>query len=184
MVDVSCYFYTDTTEGFSSTPWRQDSQYRGGPITDAGLHHAAFLREIGGDIEQLQAFTRVVHPRFTGTDTITLNIRFRNGVLGHYLYAGGAVGLKTPFLNATIFGTRGSIVLDDKTARLRTEKGEVEKFGPYNNLDSYHDQLINFHEAITGEAPIISTPAQSLRDLELLMRAYDSSEGSGVIVLP
>lgn len=184
MLDVTAYFYTDTVNGFSSTPWRQNSQYRGGPVTDAGLHHAAFIREIGGDVEQLQAFSSVVHPEFTGTDTITLNMRFRSGALGHYLYAGAAVGVKTPFLNATIFGTKGSIVLDDKTARLRTSEGEIAQFGPYSNIDSYHAQLINFHEAITTQAPVISTPRQSLRDLELLMRAYDSSEGSGLVTLP
>lgn len=184
LVDASTYFYTDTSHGFASTPWRQNSQYRGGPVTDGGLHHAAFLREIGGDIEQLQAFTRTIHPEFTGTDTITLNMRFRSGALGHYLYAGGAVGVKTPFVNATIFGTQGSIVLDDKTARLYTRQGEIERRGPYKYLDAYYNQLINFHEAITRSAPVVSTPAQSLSDLELLMRAYDSSEGSGLVVLP
>src|SRR4051812_36666104 len=31
--------WSDTSEGFASTPWRWDHQYRGGVLTDAALHH-------------------------------------------------------------------------------------------------------------------------------------------------
>lgn len=183
LIDVACYYYTDTNKGFGSTPWRHDSQYRGGAVTDSGIHHATLLREIGGDVEQVQAYTKLIHPRFSGIDTISLNMRFKNGAVGRFLYAGGAVGVRTPYLNATIFGTKGSIVMDDKTMTLRTNAGVEEKFGPYNNADAYYAQLMNFHDAITQGAPLVSTPLEALLDLELLMRAYDSAEGSGVVLI-
>ena len=184
LVDVTCYYYTDTTEGFASTPWRWDSQYRGGAITDAAVHHAALLREIGGEPEQAQAFTKLIHPRFSGMDTITLNLRFRSGALGRLLFAGGAAGVETPFLQATIFGNEGAILMDDRTVRLRTRDGQEDEFGPYDNADSYFEQLVNFHEGITKGAPVVSTPAEALRDLELLMRAYDSAESRSVVLFP
>ncbi|MGA7732082.1 MAG: Gfo/Idh/MocA family oxidoreductase [Chloroflexia bacterium] len=184
LVDVTCYHYIDTTQGFASTPWRWDSQYRGGAVTDAAVHHAAFLREIGGKPEQVQAFTKLIHPRFSGMDTITLNVRFRNGALGRLLFTGGAVGVETPFLQATIFGTEGAITMDDRTVRLRTKEGKEDQFGPYDSSEAYFDQLVNFHEAITKGVPVVSTPVEALRDLELLMRAYDSAESRSVVLFP
>ena len=91
LIDVTCYFWTDTHEGFGSTPWRHDSQYRGGAITDGGVHHVALLRELLGEVEQLQAFTKLVHPELSGVDTMILNLRFRNGALGRLLFCAGAV---------------------------------------------------------------------------------------------
>ena len=181
-VDVTCYYWTDVTQGFGSTPWRHDSQYRGGAITDAAVHHAAFLREIGGEPEQVHAFTKLIHPDLSGIDTITLNIRFRNGALGRLLFSAGAVAVKTPLLQATILGTQGAILMDDRTVRLRTESGEEDEYGPYNSAGAYYDQLLNFHKAITQGAPIVSTPAEAYRDLELLMRAYDSAETRTVVL--
>jgi predicted dehydrogenase len=180
LVDVTCYYWTDTTRGFGSTPWRHDSQYRGGAITDASVHHAAFLREIGGEPEQVQAFTKLMHPQMSGIDTVVLNLRFRNGALGRLLFTAGAVGVDTPFLQAAIFGTQGAILMDDRVVQLRTNDGQEEEFGPYDNADSYFDQLVNFHEAITRGAPIVSTPAEAMHDLEILMRAYDSAESRSV----
>jgi predicted dehydrogenase len=117
-------------------------------------------------------------------DTITLNLRFRNGALGRLLFAGGAAGLETPFLQATIFGKEGAILMDDRTVRLRTRDGKEDEFGPYDNADSYFEQLVNFHEAITEGAQVVSTPSEALRDLELLMRAYDSAESRSVVLFP
>lgn len=182
MVDVTCYFYTDTSKGFSSTPWRHDSQYRGGAVTDAGVHHAALLREIGGDPEQVQAFTKLIHPKFSEMDTIALNLRYKNGALGRLFFAPAAVGVQSPNVNATIFGTKGTILMDDRKVQLRTEVGKTDESMSYKGADAYYDQLVNFHEAITKGAPVISTPAEALRDLELLMRAYDSAESRSVVL--
>jgi len=38
---------------FSSTPWRHDPGYRGGPHLDAGVHHTAQLRLLCGDVQRL-----------------------------------------------------------------------------------------------------------------------------------
>ncbi len=184
LVDVNAHYWTDITKGFASTPWRQDSQYRGGSITDASVHHAAFLREIGGEAEQVQAFTKLIHPHLSGMDTIVLNLRFRSGVLGRLLFCGGVMGDDTPFLQASIFGTRGTILMDDHSVRLRTQPEVDDEYFPFDNATSYYDQLVNFHEAITRGESVVSTPAEALRDLEILMHAYDSAESRSVVLFP
>jgi predicted dehydrogenase len=180
LIDVASYYWTDTSEGFASTPWRHDSQYRGGAITDAGVHQAAVLRLLGGEVEQLQAFTKLVHPEMSGIDTMVLNLRYRNGALGRLLFSAATVEAWTRFLRATVFGTEGTLWIEERRVRLK-RRGEAEVVSDeFDPDEAYYDQLVNFHEAITGEARAIATPEEAMRDLEILMLAYDSAESRSV----
>ena len=42
-------------------------------------------------MEQVQAFTKLVHPALSGVDTLALNLRFRNGALGRWVAVSGAI---------------------------------------------------------------------------------------------
>ncbi|MDQ3704229.1 MAG: Gfo/Idh/MocA family oxidoreductase [Chloroflexota bacterium] len=182
LVDAANRYWTDTNKGFGATPWRQDSQYRGGAITDAGVHQAALLRHLGGEIEQVQAFTRLVHPELSGVDTMVLNLRYRNGVLGRFMFSAAAAEARGPYMYATVYGTEGMIVLEDSKLRL-CSRGAPEETQEYDGSEAYYDQLVNFHQAITEGEPVVSTPEEAMRDLEVLMRAYDSAESRSVVLL-
>ncbi len=182
LVDAANRYWTDTQEGFGSTPWRQDSQYRGGAITDAAVHQAALLRHLGGEVEQLHAFTKLVHPELSGVDTMVLNLRYRNGVLGRFLFSAAAAEAGGPYMQATVYGTEGTIVLEEGKLRLR-RRGAPEESHEYDTDEAFYDQLVNFHAAITGGEPVVSTPEEAMRDLEILMRAYDSAESRSVVLL-
>ncbi|MDQ3928216.1 MAG: Gfo/Idh/MocA family oxidoreductase [Chloroflexota bacterium] len=182
LVDAANRYWTDTNQGFGATPWRQDSQYRGGAITDAAVHQAALLRHLGGEVEQLQAFTKLVHPELSGVDTMVLNLRYRNGMLGRFMFSAAAVESVKPFMYATVYGTEGVITLEDNKLRLRSS-GAPEESQEYDGHEAYYDQLINFHRAITEGEPVVSTPEEATKDLEILMRAYDSAEGREVVLL-
>jgi predicted dehydrogenase len=182
LVDAANRYWTDTQKGFGATPWRQDSQYRGGAVTDAGVHQAALLRHLGGEVEQLQAFTKLVHPELSGIDTMVLNLRYRSGVLGRFMFTAAAAGAGSPYMYATVYGTEGTITLEDGKLRLRTRDGAEEK-QEYDGSEAYFDQLVNFHRAITEGEPVVSTPEEAMRDLEVLMRAYDAAESRSVVLL-
>lgn len=182
LVDAANRYWTDTTRGFGSTPWRQDSQYRGGAITDAAVHQAALLRHLGGEVEQLHAFTKLVHPELSGVDTMVLNLRYRNGMLGSFLFSAAAAASEGPYTRATIHGTEGTISLEDGKLRLRS-RGAPEEVQEYDTEEAFYDQLVNFHRAITVGEPVVSTPEEAMRDLEILMRAYDSAESRSVVLL-
>ncbi|HEX8219387.1 MAG TPA: Gfo/Idh/MocA family oxidoreductase [Chloroflexia bacterium] len=182
LVDATNRYWTDTSKGFASTPWRQDSQYRGGAITDAGVHQAALLRHLGGEVEQLHAFTRLVHSELSGVDTIVLNLRYRNGVLGRFMFTAAAAEVGSPYMQATVYGTEGTIVLEDGKLRLRA-RGRAEVSQEHDPDEAFYDQLVNYHRAITQGEPVVSTPEEALRDLEILMRAYDSAESRSVVLL-
>lgn len=182
MVDMICLFWNDTSAGFASTPWRMDSQYRGGAVADGGVHHSALLREVGGEVEQIEAFAKLVHPEMSGIDTLALNIRFRNGALGRLLFTDAAVEARTPYVNATILGTEGTITMQDRVSTLH-RRGEKKVREEYEPDEAYYEQWVNFYEAIQGREAVKATPEEAMRDLEIIMRALDSAEHRSVVLL-
>ena len=90
LVELESKSWTDPNVSFAQTPWRQKNyvKYRGGVIADAAVHHAAGLRELAGEVAQVQAYTKSMHPIMAAPDTITANLLFKNGVLGNLSYSG------------------------------------------------------------------------------------------------
>jgi predicted dehydrogenase len=182
LVAVTCCYWTDTSKDFGVTPWRHDSQYRGSAITDAGVHHTALLRELGGEVEQVQAFTKLVHPVMNGVDTMVLNLRFRNGALGQLLFTDAAVEYETHFVQATVLGTEGTILMEGATMRLRRRGAEEEVYTDPEEDGGYYREFLNFYEAIVEGKPVVVTPEEALRDLEIIMRGLDSAETRSVVL--
>ncbi|HEY1015796.1 MAG TPA: Gfo/Idh/MocA family oxidoreductase, partial [Herpetosiphonaceae bacterium] len=89
-IGLTGQLWANTSEGFSSTPWRHAGGYRGALVADSCVHHAAALRELGGEISLVQAFARSIRPELGGPDTLALNAWFRSGVLGQIAFSGAA----------------------------------------------------------------------------------------------
>ena len=187
LIQMVSRFWTSTASGFASTPWRQDNQYRGGIFADAGVHQAAALREVGGEIEQLQAFSKSVHPIMGGIDTVVLNMRFRSGVLGNLVFAGAAKDQNDGLHLFDILGTTGSIQITEGKVVLTEGNGKeakvVEEFVDPEHDGGYFMEFENFYSAVRENAPVVSTVEQALKDWEIIMRALDSAEARSVILL-
>ncbi len=187
LIQMYSRFFSDTTESFAATPWRWDGQYRGGIVTDAGVHYAAGLRELGGDVAQLQAFTQSVHPVLKGGDTLVLNMRFKSGLIGNLVFSAAARTSQPEPLWAAVFGTEGAIHISKGRVTLsegyNDEAHVVEEFVPQDFDRGYKAEFENFYEAIRQGAPILSTAEEALHDLELIMSAMDSAESGQVISL-
>ncbi len=181
-ITIQAQFWSDTSAGFAATPWRQDHQYRGAVIADAGVHHAAALRELGGEIEQLHAFTKDVHPVLAGADTMVLNVRFQSGVLGQLIFAGAVQAPDPTFDSITVLGSAGSITLREGTARLLRPEHEPETYTAHDPA-GYVGEFRNFYHAITAQQPVVASLAETLADWRVIMRALDSAEGREVVLL-
>jgi len=184
-------YWTDNTSGFGGTPWRQDSQYRGDVIADAGVHNVAGLRELGGEVEQVQAFTKDVHPVMAGEDTMVLNLRFRNGAVGSFIFSGAAKASSDERPEFRVYGTEGSIVVTNKETRL-LRPAEADPNGqeaaevftpPEEDAGGYYAEFQDFYAAVREGRPYRVPPAEALRDWEILMRALDSAESRQVVLL-
>lgn len=187
MLQLEARFWTNTNEGFASTLWRQDNQYRGGLVADGGVHYAAALRDLGGEVEQVQAFTRSIHPLVGEPDTIALNLRFRNGAIGIFSYTGGAKTTETSPMKALLLGTEGAIMLgNDKVVLTKGENQNakvVEEFEIKDFDNGYAAEFDNFWRAIREGQPVRVTIDEALKDFTIIMRALDSAEMRSVILL-
>lgn len=181
-ISLHAWFWSDTSQGFAATPWRQDHQYRGAAIADAGVHHAAGLRELGGDVEQIHAFVKDVHPVLNGPDTLVLNLRFRSGVVGQLFFAAAVKAPKPAFDSFTVLGDGGSITINDGTATLHRPDHEPETYTA-SDPRGYSGEFRNFHHAIRDGEPIIATLDEALADWRVIMRALDAAEGRAVALL-
>jgi predicted dehydrogenase len=180
--------WSDTSEGFAGTPWRWDHQYRGAVLTDAALHHAAGMRRLGGEVEQVQAFTRDIHPVLKGPDTAVINLRFRSGCLGSIIYSGAAQAAGGDFSGYRILGTAGAITVGERETCLLQPaadkgKGEVADRVPSEDGADYYNEFVDFYAAVREGRPPRVPPAEALRDLQIIMAALDSAEGRRVVLL-
>lgn len=73
-------------------------------------------------------------------------------------------------------------MLEDGKLRLR-KRGVPEESQDHDPDEAFYDQWLNFHRPITGDEPLVATPEEAMRDLEILMRAYDSAESRSVVLL-
>jgi predicted dehydrogenase len=69
---------------FSSTPWRHDPGYVGGPHIDAGVHHIALIRLLAGDVERVYGETQDANSTHGGPSDLVTTLRFVSGAIGNY----------------------------------------------------------------------------------------------------
>lgn len=182
IISITAAFWSDTSEGFGSTPWRHDHQYRGAAIADGGVHHAAALRELGGEVEQLQAFIKDVHPVLGGPDSLVMNLRFRSGALGQLLFAGAVRPARATFDAVTVLGSEGNISINKGVASLQRANGETVNYKA-EDPSGYIGEFRNFYTAITANAPVVSSLEEAFADWRIIMGALDSAESRDVILL-
>jgi predicted dehydrogenase len=173
---------TGDPESFASTPWRHDIQYRGGPLLDGGVHHAAALRAVGGEVEWVQAFTKYGDSQLNGPTTISMNLRFRNGALGSYLFSSTCHDEEAGFFKLLIYGSTASIEISNNRARL-LRPGQPPETIVADSDGGYYGEFLNFYAAIREQQPLVATVEQAYRDMELILRGIDAAEQATVLLL-
>ncbi len=187
LIEARSIFRMDISKGFASTPWRVDNQYRGGIIADGGVHYGALLRHLGGEVEQVQAFTKMMAPGATSSpDTMILNIRFRNGLLGTLTFSGAVALPNEEVAEAYIYGTRGTIKIGRQQARLYSpdKNGEIKEERVFEaDKTGYYLEFLNFFEAVRHKKPVIASLEECFRDFEVIMAGFDSAEERSIVLL-
>ncbi len=174
----------DHTKSYGATPWRLVPAYRGGFVTDAGVHHAAALRLFGGEICAVQAVTRNIHPVIHAEDNIVATLEFANGAIGQYTATYTA---KAPqhLTRVRIFGTAGSIEITH---------GEMSCFNPnlaatpeirrYSNFDNgFRNEWLTFYAAVREGKSFPSTAEQCFTDQQIIWAMLDSAARREVVTL-
>jgi predicted dehydrogenase len=175
---------------FADGPWR--TQIGGGPILINMVHEVHNLRMLCGDITAVQAFASNATRGFAVEDTVAINLRFANGVLGSFMLSDTAASPRsweqtsqenkayTTYSDEdcyAIAGTHGSLAVP--TMRLKTypraedrswwKEFESGVVGMVRD-DPLKHQMEHFANVIRGTA----TPLVSVRDGVENLRVVDA----------
>jgi len=166
---------------FSSTPWRQDAEYVGGPHLDGGVHFIAQMRLLCGDAKHIAAETQDANSIFAGPSDMTLNINFVSGAFGNLTTAYPEFAVPDEPNDMRLYGTDGVMSLGREGTRIFRPDGSVESWWVEKFDGGYYNEFLNFHEAVTGDAPVIGTIAQSVRNMEWVTQGLVSAERGKVM---
>ena len=172
---------------FLDGPWRRE--IGGGPILINMIHEVHNLRMLCGDIVAVQAFASNATRSFAVEDTVAINLRFANGMLGNFLLSDTAACARSweqtsqenkayPAYDDedcyVITGTNGSLSVP--TMRLKTYpraedrswwKGfEVGVVGMVRD-DPLKHQMEHFGKVIRGETQPLVTARDGLLNLRI-----------------
>lgn len=168
---------------FPAKEWRQHPDFLGGAFTDTGVHDLAGLRHIFGPIDKLQAFGRPQTADFSPYSVLNVNLLFKSGITGQFSFFCAGKEMQHPLIGLRIFGTQGMIYLEERdcgTINLAFSDGRSEQI-PYEVQKGYYNELINFHNAITGKEPISVPPELEYGDLKTVQDILKSIQEGKIV---
>jgi len=168
---------------FSSTPWRHDPGYRGGPHLDAGVHHTAQLRLLCGDVQRLYGETQDANTTHGGSSDLTLSLRFVNGAVGGYTAAYPEIALLPETNELRLYGDRGVMTVGNRRVALYRPDDTVEEHHMEEGDNGYYNEFLNFYEAMRYGEPVIGTIAQTFHNMLIMLRGLDAAERGEALAL-
>lgn len=167
------FYRLEESNKYVKTKWRIHHQYPGGFITDGGVHNIAALRLLFGEIIHINAFTKSINPNLGELDSFSLQFNTSQNVAGVFnLFFSVSAYSQNKFL---IFGTKGTIEIENWTIKIyQADRTPVEE--KIDDDGGYHNQFINFYNAINGDEKVISTFPEAYRDLSVIMKALKIAE--------
>jgi len=168
---------------FSSTPWRHDPAYQGGPHLDAGVHHTAQIRLLCGDANRLAGEIQDANSTHGGPSDLTLNLRFESGAIGNYTASYPEISVPEQDTGMRLYGSTGVMVVNGSTITVNHADGEVDTHRVEQPDSGYFNEFQNFHEAIVGDAAVVGTAAQSYRNMELVLSGITSAQAGELVTI-
>jgi predicted dehydrogenase len=185
----SAVFYKPDAEGYFDGPnaWRKEPG--GGPILLNMIHEVANLRAMVGEIVAVQAFASNATRGFKVEDTVAINLRFANGVLGAFLLSDTGASPKSweqtsqenkayPTYDDedvyTIIGACGSLGVPTMRLKVYERKEDRSWFKPFatrtvplQREDPLALQIEHFAAVIRGEQGPLVTCRDGLQNLRV-----------------
>ncbi len=168
---------------FSSTPWRHDPGYVGGPHIDAGVHHTALIRLLAGDAERVYGEIQDANSTHGGPSDLAMTLRFVSGAIGNYTAGYPELAVPTDGNSLRIYGSEGVITFDHRRFTLdRPDEGAVTY--TTGQTDGGHtNAFINFGEAVRGGAAVVGSVTQTWRNMQIVLDAFKAAESGRAVSL-
>jgi predicted dehydrogenase len=169
---------------FSSTPWRHDGEYQGGPHLDAGVHHTALIRFLCGDVTRLHGQVQDANDIFGGPSDLTVNLRFASGAIGSYIASYPEIVVPDEPNELRIYGESGllAIATGRKQVRVHRADGSSETH-TFQADGGYFNEFLDFYDALIHGDTLIADIPQNVRNMEIILKSLESAERSEAIAL-
>ncbi|MGI8485683.1 MAG: Gfo/Idh/MocA family protein, partial [Thermomicrobiales bacterium] len=168
---------------FSSTPWRHDAGYDGGPHLDGGVHHTAQIRFLCGDINRLHGETQNSNSTHSGPSDLALNFRMVSGAIGDYTASYPEIPVSGESNEMRLYGTKGQMTIGRHGINVARSDGTNETWHVQQQDGGYYNELLNFYDAVVYDTPIVGTVVQSFRNMEIVLKGLESARKGQVISL-
>ena len=175
--DLSMQLPVMADSPYLQTGWRRSGEFPGGFLLDGGVHHVAGLRVLLGEIESVCALTAAHRPDLPPADTMSVALRFSNGVIGTYLIT-YAVGSTLGSDAVHIGGTEGSLRVS--RGDLVLQRGETCERRQFNVFISVREELAAFAAAVREGASHRNSPQEALQDLAIVEAMLKSAQTGAV----
>jgi predicted dehydrogenase len=166
---------------FSSTPWRHDPGYVGGPHMDGGVHHIAELRMLLGDVVRVYGETQHANVTHGGPSDLSLNLRFVSGAIASYTAAYTDIELPAESNELRIYGTEGVMTLGQREIRVDRPGQETEIHKIDMADGGYYNEFVNFHDAVHKGVELVGTVEQTYRNMQIVDAGIASPMAGTVI---
>lgn len=160
---------------YFSTTWRRENRFPGGLLLDGGVHYAAALRMLAGEVASVSAVATQHSPDLPPVDTLSATLVFENGALGSFgvTYAAGG-----PWPWAlTVTGDEGALRISDGVISVATGSDTYALELPEHQ--GIREEFTAFAAAIRDGAPHHNTPDQAVQDvalIEAMLRAAETGQ--------
>ena len=158
--------------------WRAGREMMGGGVLiDGGIHSVNILIELGGMPEEVYASTlpKTLHD-LEGEDGLVLMARLPGGGAGLINHAWG-ISRSAWRLWAAISGTRGRIYFERRRPMMTLETDQGKSIFRFTeDRDGIGNMVREFRDSIVEDRTPLTSGEVGLRDLKLILRAYESAE--------
>ncbi len=157
---------------YFGTTWRRSADFFGGTLIDGGVHHAALLRMILGEVAEVSAQTAHTSPHFAVDETMSATLRFANGALGTYLVT---YGWGAPWGGELhVVGEQGALRVQRGLIEL-TQQGTTQAI-PCPKFDGVEREFAAFAAAVQEGVAHLNSPEEALRDVAVVEAMIRSAE--------
>jgi predicted dehydrogenase len=157
---------------YAQTKWRRNHQYKGGFVTDGGIHYVAALRDMFSEINYGIAFTKGVNSNIGEIDSMSFQFctsKKIHGVLNAFY---SSKGYEQDCL--LISGSEGSILIENNKLTLKSEKG-IELEEAVEDDQGYREEFEDFYSGIRLGKKVRSSFFEGYKDLQVIMGAINST---------
>ncbi|MFQ5754369.1 MAG: Gfo/Idh/MocA family protein [bacterium] len=175
------YHINPNTNKYAQTKWRIHHQYPGGFITDAGIHNIAVLRDMFGDMVSVNAFTKSINRKIGEIDAMSLQFVAANSIHGVFNIFVSVNGFQENRL--LILGTHGSALVKDNEKIVINKNNKIELEETIITDNGYVGEFEAFYQAIRNGQKVVSSFTEAYLDLQVMLRALESTKNQQNIKL-